>query len=312
MLDDGSGPLAFDSSGNENHGTVNGATWTDGLLGGALYFDGMDDHVDLGPLDPPPDDRSGFTISAWFKAESFDSSHRDNRIISKTTGPSNDDHYWMLSTFENEDQTVLRFRLKTDGETDLLLADQGDIQTGEWVHTVGTYDGSAMRLYMDSDEVGVLPKSGEVSANGSVMAMIGMNSDGSDPWHGILDDVRIYHRGLTPLEVDSLYRAGTDSSSGPEPPLDPPLFTEVRIVSPIGADRIRYYLPDPSDVLIRLYDVNGRRLLSRDLGRRPSGWNTYLHHGTGDNGRRLPGGLYFIHLSALGTETTAKLILLRD
>jgi hypothetical protein len=311
-LDDGNGNVAFDSSGNGNHGTVNGATWTDGLMNGALHFDGVNHHIDLGPLDPPSDNRSAFSILAWFNAESFNS-HRDNRIVSKTTSSSEEDHYWMLSPLKQANRTLLRFRLKIDGTTETLVAQEGDIQTGQWVLAVGTYDGSNMRLFMDNDEVGVLPKNGEVSANGSVVAMIGMNSDGSDAWHGIVDDVRLYHRALTPLEVDSLYRQGIDDyPTGPGPGADSQAFDDVRIVSPIGADEILYYLPDPSDVLIRLYDVHGRRLLSRDLGRRPSGWNTYLHQGMGDKGIRLPSGTYFIRLSALGTEKTAKLILLRD
>jgi hypothetical protein len=311
-LDDGSGSVALDSSGNENHGTVNGATWTDGLMNGALSFDGENDHVDLGSLDPPPEDRSAFSISAWFNAESFNS-HRENRIVSKTESSSTDDHYWMLSPLKQANRIVLCFRLKTDGVTERLVAQEGNIQTGQWIHAVGTYDGSAMRLYMDSVEVGILPKTGEVSANASVPAMIGMNSDGSDPWHGIIDDVRLYHRALTFLEVDSLYRRGIDDyPTGPDPGVDTQAFDEVRIVSPVSDGRIRFYLPDPSEVFLRLYDINGRRLLFENLGRRPSGWSTYLHHGTGDNGLRLPSGLYFVRLSALGTDKTAKLILLRD
>ena len=161
-LDDESGTTAEDASGNGNDGDVNGPFWTLGVIEGALYFDGDDDYVDLGSLDVLPDGQPGLSISAWFKADSFNNS-RDNRILSKTTSPSGDSHYWMLSTFESGNQTVLRFRLKTDEETETLVADQGGIQTGQWVHAVGTYDGSVMRLYEDNVEVGVLPKSGDVS-----------------------------------------------------------------------------------------------------------------------------------------------------
>ena len=47
-LDEGSGTIANDTSGNGNHGAVNGgATWTTGQSGGGLGFDGIDDYVTI-------------------------------------------------------------------------------------------------------------------------------------------------------------------------------------------------------------------------------------------------------------------------
>lgn len=44
-FDEGGGSSAYDYSGNENDGTVYGAAWTEGVSGGALAFDGVDDYV---------------------------------------------------------------------------------------------------------------------------------------------------------------------------------------------------------------------------------------------------------------------------
>jgi hypothetical protein len=63
---------ATDSVGT-NHGTINGASWAEGLVGGALRFDGNNDIVTL----PNISGYGDFTMSAWFKASSPD-----------TTGPS--------------------------------------------------------------------------------------------------------------------------------------------------------------------------------------------------------------------------------
>ena len=49
-FDDGSGTTLLDASGYGRNGTVTGATWTTGRNGGALAFDGLDDHVALGSL----------------------------------------------------------------------------------------------------------------------------------------------------------------------------------------------------------------------------------------------------------------------
>ena len=48
-IDEGSGTVAYDSSGNGNDGNLmNGPTWTTGKIGGALKFDGVNKYVDVG------------------------------------------------------------------------------------------------------------------------------------------------------------------------------------------------------------------------------------------------------------------------
>ncbi|MCK4826095.1 hypothetical protein KA005_60675, partial [bacterium] len=50
-FDEGNGTAAYDSSGNNNTGTLmNGATWVEGRCGSALSFDGSDDYVNCGTL----------------------------------------------------------------------------------------------------------------------------------------------------------------------------------------------------------------------------------------------------------------------
>ena len=49
MVDETSGIVAYDSSGNGHDGNLtNGPTWTTGKIGGALSFDGFDDPGTLG------------------------------------------------------------------------------------------------------------------------------------------------------------------------------------------------------------------------------------------------------------------------
>ncbi|MBU2565500.1 MAG: hypothetical protein KJ655_04525, partial [Candidatus Thermoplasmatota archaeon] len=46
-FDENNGTTAYDSSGNNNNGTIHGATWTTGVNGSALSFDGVDDYVNI-------------------------------------------------------------------------------------------------------------------------------------------------------------------------------------------------------------------------------------------------------------------------
>jgi hypothetical protein len=50
-FDEGSGSIAHDSSGNGNDGNIYSASWTTGVSGSALNYDGLDDYVDIGSVD---------------------------------------------------------------------------------------------------------------------------------------------------------------------------------------------------------------------------------------------------------------------
>ena len=64
-FDDGNGTTACDSSGNGNSGTlINGPLWTTGRVGKALYFDGVDDNVNV-PASNSLNLTNSFTLSAW-------------------------------------------------------------------------------------------------------------------------------------------------------------------------------------------------------------------------------------------------------
>ena len=117
-LDEGTGTTTLDASGHGHTGTlVNGPVWIDGP---SLDFDGVDDYVDVGTLDVTG---SGLTLAAWIYSEDLANCiANDCRILSKTTGTAENDHYFMLSTIESGADTRLRFRLKTDGTTSTLIA----------------------------------------------------------------------------------------------------------------------------------------------------------------------------------------------
>ena len=75
-FDEGSETIAYDSSGNNNHGTLYSGsnvcsnpptsgcpTWVEGKFGKALRFDGIDDYVEV--LDSPSLNPTSITITLW-------------------------------------------------------------------------------------------------------------------------------------------------------------------------------------------------------------------------------------------------------
>ena len=210
-FDDGSGVNATDSSGNENTGTVNGATWSGGTLNGALDFDGTDDYVDLGNLDIPGNQ---LTISGWINADNFTHlTDHDAPIVSKAIGTAEQSYFWMLSSIKSESNTSLRFRLKTNDITTTLVGSSVVLTTNTWIHVAAVYDGSQMRLYQDGIEVGSINKIGDINQDSNVPVWIGRNPSGHGPFDGLIDDVQIHSRALSITEIAALANNSTSNQA---------------------------------------------------------------------------------------------------
>lgn len=77
--------------------------------------------------------------------------------------------------------------------------------------------------------------------------------------------------------------------------------------NPFNANAVvKYALPATQDVLIELYDINGRRITNLVRGRQSAG-----EHQVSLMGDHLPSGLYFVELRAGETRVTRKALLLK-
>ena len=229
------GPVIADSSVYGNDGALAPpATRTPaGFHGAALQGNGSGGYVDLDKLDAPGDE---LTLMAWINADSFETT--DARIISKATGTQSDDHLWMLSTINGPS---VRFRLQTDdgNGTTTLIAPGATLAAGTWQHVTATYDGTAMRLFVDGAEVASTPKTGAVLRSPTMDARIGANPDGTDKvFHGRIDDVKIFGRALTPAEI-GVEMATPVAPPGPdtEAPTAPGAFAATPLSPVAGVSR---------------------------------------------------------------------------
>jgi hypothetical protein len=198
-LDEGTGTSASDSVGS-NHGTLtNGPIWGSGQFGSAVTFDGVNDYINLPIMNVTG---TGLTLTAWVKFSSFPNS--DQRIISKANNNNANSHYWMLGHTNDGGQQRLRFRLRTGSNTTTLNATSGNMLSNVWYHATATYDGTTMRLYLNGVQVASTSKTGSIATSSSIPVNIGRNPDNSNHLRGTLDDVRIYNRGLSASEINSI------------------------------------------------------------------------------------------------------------
>jgi hypothetical protein len=104
----------------------------------------------------------------------------------------------------------------------------------EWVHVAVTFHRREFLLYVDGKAIGVaeLP---QVPRASKQPLLVGVGADGKGPIDGWVDDVRIYHRGLTADDVEAL-AAGREPKPA-YPPLTPAQKKRVRdLIDALGAD----------------------------------------------------------------------------
>jgi hypothetical protein len=78
-----------------------------------------------------------------------------------------------------------------------------------------------------------------------------------------------------------------------------------------GSCLIRYALPAPSSVTLRIYDICGRLVRALDQGERQVGFHAIRWDGRNGAGLFVPGGVYLYRLEAGGFTRTRSVVLLR-
>jgi len=72
----------------------------------------------------------------------------------------------------------------------------------QWTHLAGSYDGSALRLYVNATQVSSLTQTGGIQVTGSPLR-IGGDTYSGEFFPGRIDEVRIYNRALSQSEIQT-------------------------------------------------------------------------------------------------------------
>jgi chitodextrinase len=192
-FEEGAGTTTADKSGTGNNGTVANATWTTaGKVGNALSFNGTNAWVTV-PDSSSLDLTTGMTLEAWVKPDALGSSWRT--VIFKEQGGNT-----VYDLYANATGSVPFTSVYIGGEEEVRGPSALPLNT--WTHLAATYDGSALRLYVNGTQVASLAQGGSILTSTGALR-IGGNNIWSEWFSGQIDEVRIYNRALGQTEIQS-------------------------------------------------------------------------------------------------------------
>jgi chitodextrinase len=190
-FNEGTGTTTADASGNGVAGTLtNGPTWIAGKYGTAVSFDGNDDKVAL----PSSVDVAAlpFTLEAWIRPTNFNPWHA---IFSKRTSYSAAGMRFDVGLATGSGQVYVTTFSST-------VTFNYAPPLNAWTHIAVVATASGTSLYVN----GALQQSSgalTLGTGATAAVNIGRTGDNDDPFAGGIDDLRLYKRALTLVEIQN-------------------------------------------------------------------------------------------------------------
>ena len=190
-FEEASGATTADQTGLGHTGTISGATRsTLGKNGRALSFDGNADWVTVADANDL-DLTTNMTLEAWVYPTTTNNVWR--AVVAKELG--NDLAYGMMARSSSPGRPYAV--ISTTGEQ--LAQGPTTLPANTWAHLAATYDGSALRFYINGALVTTKAAIGSITTTNLPLHIGG---DALNEWfNGRIDDVRIYNRTLTQAEI---------------------------------------------------------------------------------------------------------------
>jgi Concanavalin A-like lectin/glucanases superfamily len=176
----------------------------DASYDGALSFDGVDDYASLGTARAPHVKRDQ-TVMLWFRGEGARSGGGALQVLF-TLHRSQDSGFALAL----EEDVPLAYKVYGDRE---LARATDAVSLGEWHHLAFVLEAEQSRLYLDGVEVAA--STTELTNRTPTQAFLG-SADGFDhPYHGALDELRVYERAFAPEELQAVAAGQPPSDAEP-------------------------------------------------------------------------------------------------
>ena len=220
-FDEDAGGTALDHSGHGQHGALEGDTqWVDGMVGGALEFDGTGDRVVDDTAASYLNDLDAITVCMWIKSDLVGT----NKGFINGEDPDAGDNFvtmrYDVAGANGGGTNVLKMAV-TSTEGEQQLESSNSAQTTDWQHVAMAWaSGQQLAFYIDgrlNAPTDNYPAT-TGTTTGCTKLIIGAGSnDAGGGWDGLIDDVRIYDKVLTAEEITEVMRGEPDLAWNPSP-----------------------------------------------------------------------------------------------
>jgi hypothetical protein len=249
-----SGAQAIDASGYGNHGTISNATRvTTTQFGNVLRFTGSNSSWVTVNDSASLDLTTGMTLEAWVYPTAI--SGWRTVIMKEQAGMAS---YWL---YANDDYSRPSNVVNVGGVVRQLSAGS-QLPINSWSHLASTYDGNTQKLYLNGVLVGSQAQTGAIALSSGALR-IGGNAVW--PWEyfsGYIDEVRVYNRALTQLEISADSRMAvvglvmstssnrTNSVPLSGAPVSGNIYVSYKLIGPTAAAKpakqVKFWLDDPN------------------------------------------------------------------
>ncbi|MEU6064320.1 sialidase family protein [Streptomyces sp. NPDC047082] len=172
---------------------------TDGVSGGALQFDGVDDAVRLPYHEELPLGTEDFTASLWFR---YTAATGEQPMLWMGGIGSTQPQVWLRG--EPDSNRVRALMTVREGASTVRTASlwtTGAYNDGQWHHLALRRGGGRLSLFIDGVQSSVADVTGSVSRNSPFGVHIGQRMDSRAFFTGAIDDVHVWDRALTDDEL---------------------------------------------------------------------------------------------------------------
>ena len=190
-------------------GAVANGSWSAaGKFGKALSFNGTSSRVTV-PDAAALDLTTGMTLEAWVNPAVAPTGWKD--VIYK-----GNDNYYLEASSSGGNRPVGGAII---GGSQSQAFGTAQLATGAWVHLAETYDGAALRFYLNGTQVSSVARTGSILTSTNALN-IGSDSIYGQYFNGLIDEVRIYNVALSATQIQTDMATSITGAQGP--PTGPP------------------------------------------------------------------------------------------
>jgi hypothetical protein len=245
-----------DESGNDNHGEYMGPTAptfvadVDGNENSAMYFNGIDDWVNVETSETMNSPVEEATVSCWVYYQSLFFGQWVP-IFAKTDGDAVVSRQYSLGI--NGLTKQIYWHSTYVGQSDEL-----DFNT--WFHITVTYTPELLKCYLNGELIGEAVPVDPLTENEQPFQIGRDTPSSTDYFHGIMDEVNIYNRALSAADVMALknYNGCSPSASG-----EGQILNNVNLYPNPVTSTLKIDLPSADKYSVALYNTLGQLVINQ-------------------------------------------------